>query len=298
VVPHEHRRELRAMQVFGAWTNLVDMKAGNTLDVVVTENGRSVVRHYLQDVGSTFGTGALAPREWDEGYESLWEGGPTWRRLVTLGFFVSPWQTASYTEYASIGRFEADSFDPTRWKPRVPTAALRHARADDHFWAARRVMAFSDEMIRAIVKTGGYSDAAAERHLAEVLIKRRDRIGQAYLSAVMPIVDPALSEARALTFRNAATDAGVARAPARYLAVWFAFDNATSETRRIGETAATEPRLMAPEGLPAADGAFVRVDVSATSAEHSAWATPARVYFRRASGAWSLVGLERQPDAE
>ena len=32
VVPHEHRRELRALKVFGAWTNLVDMKAGNTLD--------------------------------------------------------------------------------------------------------------------------------------------------------------------------------------------------------------------------------------------------------------------------
>ena len=68
VVPHEHRRELRALKVFGAWTNLVDMKAGNTLDTVVEENGRSVVRHYLQDVGSTFGTGANGPREYDEGW--------------------------------------------------------------------------------------------------------------------------------------------------------------------------------------------------------------------------------------
>ena len=34
VVPHEHRRELRALRVFGAWTNLTDMKAGNTLDTV------------------------------------------------------------------------------------------------------------------------------------------------------------------------------------------------------------------------------------------------------------------------
>ena len=35
IIPHEHRRELRALKVFGAWTNLVDMKAGNTLDVLV-----------------------------------------------------------------------------------------------------------------------------------------------------------------------------------------------------------------------------------------------------------------------
>ena len=74
IVPHEHRRELRALKVFGAWTNLVDMKAGNTLDTLITENGRSVVRHYLQDVGSTFGTGANAPHDYDEGWEHLFEG--------------------------------------------------------------------------------------------------------------------------------------------------------------------------------------------------------------------------------
>ncbi len=74
VIPHEHRRSLRALHVFGAWTNLVDMKAGNTLDTVITENGRAVVRHHLQDVGSTFGTGALDPREYDEGWEDLVPG--------------------------------------------------------------------------------------------------------------------------------------------------------------------------------------------------------------------------------
>ena len=40
IVPHEHRRELRALRVFGAWTNLTDLKAGNTLDTLVTENGQ------------------------------------------------------------------------------------------------------------------------------------------------------------------------------------------------------------------------------------------------------------------
>ena len=75
VVDHEHRRELRALQVFGAWTNLVDMKAGNTLDMLITEGDRGIVKHYLQDVGSTFGTGANAARDGDEGYEYLYEGG-------------------------------------------------------------------------------------------------------------------------------------------------------------------------------------------------------------------------------
>ena len=55
LVPHQHRRELRALRVFGAWTNLTDLKAANTLDALATENGHTVVKHYLQDVGSTFG---------------------------------------------------------------------------------------------------------------------------------------------------------------------------------------------------------------------------------------------------
>ena len=47
------------------------MKAGNTLDALVTEGGRGVVRHYLQDVGSTFGMGANGPHDWDEGWEHV-----------------------------------------------------------------------------------------------------------------------------------------------------------------------------------------------------------------------------------
>src|SRR5690606_946823 len=139
--------------------------------------GRRVVRHYLQDVGSTFGTGANGPREYDEGWELLFQGDLVWKRLVTLGLFIRPWQTVRYAPAPAIGRFEGSVFKPREWRPRVPTAALRHARADDTFWAARRVMAFTDEMIRAIVKTARYSDPAAERLLADVLIERRDRIG-------------------------------------------------------------------------------------------------------------------------
>ena len=55
LVPHEQRRELRALRVFGAWTNLRDLKSRNTLDTLVNENGQAVVKHWLQDVGSTFG---------------------------------------------------------------------------------------------------------------------------------------------------------------------------------------------------------------------------------------------------
>ena len=75
--------------------------------------------------------------------------------------------------------FQSAMCSPAGWTPRVPTGAILRARDDGTFWAARRVMAFSDEMIRALVKTGQYSDPQAEALLAKVLIQRRDKIGHA-----------------------------------------------------------------------------------------------------------------------
>jgi len=297
IVPHEHRRELRALKVFAAWTNLVDLKAGNTLDTLITENGRSFIRHYLQDVGSTFGIGAMGPHRWDEGYEHLYEGDKVRKRFISLGFYLQPWQTeAEYEEFDSIGRFEGDVFEPEKWRSRVPVPALACARDDDTFWAARRVAAFTDDMIRALVKTGGYSDEAAAAYLADVLIKRRDKILAAYLPKINPIVEPALDEAGTLTFGNAAVSARVAAAPTGYRATWFRFDNLTRKVTPIGSEAnAKEPRIAPPAPLPTEAGAFVKIQVSAEQPPHESWSKPVDLYFRRVGGGWKLVGLERLP---
>jgi hypothetical protein len=295
IVPHEHRRELRALRVFGAWTNLTDLKAGNTLDTLVKENGRSIVKHYLQDVGSTFGT-ANGIHDWDIGYEYFYQGSTTKKRFFSLGFALSPWQTVPYTEYESIGKFEGDRFDPRTWKPQTPTTAYMEMRADDAFWAARRVIAFSDDLIRAAVHAGEYSDPAAEAHLVSVLIKRRDKIGRAYLPAITPIVDPRI-EGGTLAFGNAAVSAGFAQAPTQYRAVWSRFDNATGATQRITETQSATPSMPVPGNLPTAAGSYIEVDISAESAEHVNWREPVRAHFRRTANGWTLVGLDRLPNA-
>jgi hypothetical protein len=247
-------------------------------------------------VGSTFGTGATGPREFDEGWEHLYQGDLVVKRLASLGFFIQPWQTVRYADNAAIGRFEGTSFDPVTWKPRVPTAAFRHAQPDDLFWAARRVMAFSDDMIRAIAKTGGYSSRDAERHLADVLIQRRDKIGAAYLAAVNPLVNVVLSSEGRLSFENAAVTAGVApEPPGGYEVRWARFDNDTAAATPIGQavTIAAGDRPQAPPGLPETPGGFIRVSIAAIKPAHRAWATPVHAFFRRDAGGWKLVGLER-----
>ena len=295
IVPHEHRRELRALRVFGAWTNLVDMKAGNTLDTLLTEGGRGIIRHYLQDVGSTFGVGANGPHAWSEGWEYVYDMPPQRRRFFTLGFGLSKWQTVDYSDYPAIGRFEGDGFDPETWKPRAPTAAYVEMRDDDAFWAARRVMAFSDDLIYAVVKTGEYGDPNAAQHLANVLIKRRDKIGRAYLTKINPVVDLALNPSGVLTFGNAAVQHGFASAPREYSAAWYAFDNATGESRPLAETTAPREQMPAP-ALPTTVGGYVRVDVAADHPDYPRWKQPVRAYFLREAAGWKLVGLERMPD--
>jgi hypothetical protein len=298
VIDHEHRRELRALRVFGAWTNLTDLKAGNTLDTLVGVNGRAVVRHYLQDVGSTFGMGANGAHDWDEGFEYLYDGRLSRRRLASLGLALSPWQTARYVEYPSVGRFESEAFDPVTWRPRTPPAAYVEMLAEDAFWAARRVAAFDDALIRAVVDTGGLSDARAKAHLATILMQRRDKIARAYLPAVNPIVNPQLGVDGTLVFENAAAVEHVARAPAGYHAAWWRFDNETGTTRTLGETRSATTVLPAPGALPRASDDMVQIDVRAEGGEHAAWHRSVRLHFRRTSGGWTLVGLDRTGGAE
>ena len=129
---------------------------------------------------------------WEEGYAYIVDLPTTLPTLVSLGFNIRPWLTIPYEKNRAIGRFEGERFEPEKWKPRTANGAYLRARADDKFWAARRVMAFTDEMLRSIAVAGRYSDARAEKLLADVLIQRRNKIGETYLTAINPLVDFAL----------------------------------------------------------------------------------------------------------
>ena len=143
---------------------------------------------------------------------------------------------------------------------------------------------------------GQYRDSAAELHLASVLIKRRDAIGRAYLTAINPIVEPRLDASGTLVFENAATAAGVAAPPAGYRAAWSRFDNATGNTTPLGESRGTTTTLAAPRALPDAFDAFIEVDIVGEGAAEPSWAEPVRTFFRRTRDGWKLVGLERLPE--
>lgn len=296
IVPHEHRRELRAYRVFAAWVNHVDSKAINTLDTLITENDQSYVRHHLIDFGSTLGSGAIHPREYWEGNEYLFEGeSQIWKDLIRFGFHLEPYRTMPFYESRTIGRMRLDNttWDPDAWRPRAPTFAFLHARADDDFWAARKVMAFTDEMIRAAIQTGQFADPEGEKFLVKALSERRDAIGKKYLTQINPVVDPVLSTSGTLSFENAAVAAGFAQEPESYRSVWHVLDNESGETTLIGETTSSGKEFQAPGTLPDTLDTYIKIEITASHPQFHSWAIPVHLYFRKTADSWKLVGLQR-----
>jgi hypothetical protein len=292
--PHEHRRELRGNRVFSAWLNHDDSRGINSLDMLEGPKGQQYIRHYMFDFGSIMGSGSTIAQVPRAGNEYILEWEPALKTLATFGLYVRPWILIDYWEGArSVGRFEADFFDPLQWRPEYPNPAFDNMRADDAFWAARLAARFSDDVIRAVVAKARYSEPGAAEHIVTTLIKRRDKVLQTWLPGVNPIAEPQLSADGELTFENAAVAARVAATPTEYVLTWSRFDNAsgTASGEPI-EARAAMPRAQAPSQV-LENSEYVRVQVRTLHSGYPAWELPVTLTFRRASTGWQAVGLER-----
>jgi hypothetical protein len=296
IYPHEHRRELRGMLVFAAWLNHDDSRSVNTFDSLVSEGGRSIVRHHLLDFGSTLGSGSVQAQSTRAGNEFLWEKRPTFITMLTLGLYVRPWLKFDYPDIPAVGRLEAEHFQPAEWKPEYPNPAFVNARPEDRFWAARIVAAIPRQAVGAIVESVRYSDPQATRYLTDVISARRAKVLNEWLNGTNPVVNPSLGTAGMLTFDNAAEDAGASSRGERYTIEWSRLDNNTGTLSAVGgEQSVTERTAQAPSALLSSAPEYIAARIRAFHKDHPGWSQPLMLYFRRADSGWSLVGLERNP---
>ena len=278
VVPHEHRRDQRGLHVIDAWVSHDDSRAINNEDSLVEENGRTFLRHYQLDFGSTLGSATQKPNSPRSGaYFFSWKESA--KQLFTLGLVPQYWANAEYPDYPSIGRFEWQVFDPERWVPEYPNPAFLNRLPDDEFWGAKLVTAFTDAEIRAIVETGRLSDKEAEAWLIRCLIERRDKIGRVYFAKLLPL-DRFDVRNGTLTWDDVGARLRYTP-PADVTLAWESFDNATGSRSRIANanTAAVPAQTS---------GYSLATLTSTTQPSHRI-----EVFLRHTSAGPQVIGVER-----
>jgi hypothetical protein len=151
---------------------------------------------------------------------------------------------ADYPDLPAVGRLDWDTFEPEKWKSNYPNPAFDSRTPGDTFWAAKRVMAFSDEAIRAMVATAEYTDPKATEYVTRAIIERRNRVGRAFLDDVLPLDAFRVSEG-SLQFDDLAVRYGLAQ-PRKFTIAWSTFDN-ERETRTAipGASGAQVPKAQA-----------------------------------------------------
>jgi len=284
LVPHEQRRELRGLHVISAWLNHNDARVINTFDVLVEEGDLKYVKHYLIDFGSILGSASVRADTAREGNAYFFELKPALAQIFTLGLYVPPWARAHYVRTPGVGALNWEAFDPEKWKPNYPNAAFRNRLPDDNFWAAKKVMAFTEEHIRAIVREGQYSDPADEELIVRYLLERQRRIGRTYFAQVLPL-DGFRVEKGELRFEDLAVKHGFA-APRALVVQWSRFDNASETGSTLaGETSFSLPAAWA--GAP--DNSYFLAKINEAGKDDK----QVHVYVRKEGEAARVVGIER-----
>ena len=274
VIPHEQRRDLRALRTINAWLGHDDSRAINTLDMLVNDHGTPFLKHYLIDFGATLGSasyGANSPRS-GNAYLFAWRDSAA--QVFSLGLYAPKWQHAKYPDLPSVGRFEYEVFDPERWVPEYPNPAFANENRADRLWAARKIVAFTDEEIRAIVSTGEYSDPAAAEWVARCLIERRNKIVRAFATGTGAL-DRFEIRGNGLRYQIAGGSA-----PGALAVQWFGFDNRTTRQWTLPGANSLD--------IPQPDGAEY---VMATITGQSGPATS--VYVSLKHDEKRIVGIER-----
>jgi hypothetical protein len=297
--PHERRRELRGLRVFAAWLNHDDASSINSIDTYVEDNGRHYIRHYLQDFGSNLGSGSTSAQQPRGGYEYLIEGHTILKGLASFGLYERDWMKAKWPKDPSIGNIEADVFDPATWKTEYPNPAFNRMDAADAFWAASIVSRFTNPMIQRIVEDARLSSPDAAAYLADVIIRRRDKVVRWGITQTVPLdrFEVRGGTTPELSFDNAAVRLGYAQSP-RYSIRWASFDNRAGTLHPVGQDIAITALSAA---VPAdawgpADDAGLRYAVASIAAIDPAfphWANPVMVTIRNRAGAMDVVGIER-----
>lgn len=267
---HEDRREIRALRVFSSWLNNNDVRQHNTLDVLVEENGRKVLKHYLVDMNASLGAAVHSPKPPHFGHEYFMDYGETGKAVLALGWWEKPWQkrwreAGEKTGPPAVGYFDNRYFEPQKFKTQLPHYAFKDLTRADGFWAAKIIMSFKDSDIEAIVKTGEFTDPKDAETIAKTLMERRDLIGRYWFSQAAPLDSFDIEDGK-LIFEDLAVKYGFEEvSQTTYHTDVFA---SSRTKKKITSLNVTEPSLrLDPNWFSQNENASLRIRVSRGTSE-------------------------------
>jgi hypothetical protein len=240
--------------------------------------------HHLLDFGDSFGSDSdieKDPRHGQE-YIALPIG---WSRTYTLGLHPADWETVHYPhEMKAVGNFTADAFDPLTWKANYPNPAFVQMTSLDGYWGAKRVMAFRNEQIRAIIEEGRFQDPNVVNYITRTLESRRDAIGRAWFRQVLPLEGFRIADDH-LAFDDLAVKYGFSP-PGRYQFSWFVWHNGTQKKEDASNSSdSTLPSTFKSLGV----GSYIGCRIALEHADRRS----VIIYFRNEGDNWKLVGVSR-----
>jgi hypothetical protein len=284
IVPHEERRDLRGLAVLFAWLNHTDAKGENSLDTVEGEGENARFVHHLLDFGDSFGSDSDIEKDPRHGQEYI--ALPVkWSRTYTLGLHPDDWETVHYPhEMKAVGNFTAEAFDPLTWKANYPNPAFVEMTPLDAYWGAKRVMAFRNEQIRAIIEEGKFQDPKVVDYITHVLESRRDAIGRAWFGQILPLEGFRIADDH-LAFDDLAVKYGFGSA-SQYQFNWFVWHNEAQNK----EDVPTSKDSALPDALKSlAAGSYIGCRIVLGHADKRS----VTIYFRHEGDNWKLVGISR-----
>ncbi len=265
IVNHRDRREIRALGVFASWLNHFDLRESNTLEISVEENGKTSLKHYLFDFNGALGATQEGPKEPMLGYEYQVDYGGTFKTMLGLGFREKPWQKKwrlsgeKIQGSPAVGYFTNELFDSAQYKTQFPYETFRLVTRADGLWAAKLLLSFSDDDIRAMVKAGQYSDPQDADTIARTLIERRGMIARYWLTRSNPL-DGFVFSGGKLSFKDLAVDHGFAAQDGTLYHGEVVAEEGKKEKLAAFET--QEPRFdVQPSWIPAAGTARINLRV-------------------------------------
>ncbi len=295
LIPHEHRRELRALRVFYAWIGHVLFTPDNVRDYY----NDSHLQHYLVGFDDCFGSYFITDQNSHAGYDYLaLDMQETVEGLFTFGLGAEPWENVKSKSYTLAGPYyDSENFDPSKWKPLVPSACFSQLTPQDIFWAAKIISSFGEEHLSAAIRQGQITSSAASQYLTQVLKDRRKAIIEWGFSQVCPVDDISLTFKRqglVLKFMNLAVKNSIVK-PADIKYRFRILDRKRNVLRDF--KSGSSPEFVIPKkGLPlSGNDNYLIVEIRMFDQSKSSVSLPVSAHFLggQESG-FSLIGIERK----